>query len=827
LAALAAFGAASLIATLAPAAAYAAEYTVNSTGDQADQTVGSSGCRTIVETCTLRAAIEESNASIGATDTIKFASSFDGEIADTIELGSSLPTVTDSVRIGGLPLVPCETDYFGLSGPCVGIDGPAAGTALRVAAKEVVLNNLAISGAKTAIGSVSAPGMRLYNNWFGLKLDGNAGAIDTGVLLDQGSNGATVGGIGSETRNVFANIAAVGVEIDGADAAVVRGNGFGVMPDGATLAPNGTNIKIADAATGDNRVARGNWIGRTLEEEELGSPICDGGCNVIAGANGAGIDLAGNGANEGPATGSTRIFGNYIGLNAFGSTGVSNALQGVLVGSAENVTIGGPRAGDRNLIGGGASGVLAGPNAGNLNIEGNWIGLGATGMTMLNPPTATGIAVEGGNQVTISENRISMATGTAIEAADGEPVIRFNAIGRGVNGEGLPGGSIGIHLTESCFRCALHDNAVANATHTGVLVEGSSNRVYGNYIGGAGAAGIEIREPAFFEVVTRNVIGGDTAAEENTISMNGGAAIEINQTGAVGLNTRNAVARNHGELNGGPFIDLIGGANGEIAPPTFTSLTQFGARGNAALPGATVRVFRKASSSPGELEGFLAEATADEAGGWEVTYPVSLPSGTVVAATQTRLIDDAATPGPPDGTSELAFATTPAEPEAPATGGGANGRVPDGGGPPIPQQAAADTTPPRAIIVTRPSRRSRSPVAKFVFSSSEPGSHFRCKLDRTKLNPCRSPRTYKGLKPRWHIFRVWAIDPAGNETRSPAKWRFQILRNKTYARRVGADPDFRPWGWLAGMTCPTMRSEALFGWAGTSLLRSCWHWATP
>jgi hypothetical protein len=67
----------------------------------------------------------------------------------------------------------------------------------------VVLNSLAISGAKTAAEAVGALGMRMYNDWLGLKLDGNAGSVETGVFLDQGSNGATIGGVGSETRVIF------------------------------------------------------------------------------------------------------------------------------------------------------------------------------------------------------------------------------------------------------------------------------------------------------------------------------------------------------------------------------------------------------------------------------------------------------------------------------------------------------------------------------------------------------------------------------------------------------------------------------------------------
>jgi CSLREA domain-containing protein len=755
-------------------AARAAEYTVTSTGDQVDESPGTGGCKTEVNSCTLRAAIEESNASTGVTDTIKFDfSSFDGQIADTIELGSSLPTITDRVKVGGLPFVPCETDYFGLPGPCVGIDGPAAGTAFRVAAKEVVLNSLAISGAKTAVEAIGALGMRMYNDWLGLKLDGNAGSVETGVFLDQGSNGATIGGVGSETRVIFANNTGVGLDIDGADAADVRGNGFGVMPDGATPAPNGTNIVIADAATGDNRVARGNWIGRTLEDEELASPICDGGCNVIAGAIDAGIDLAGNGTDEKPATGSTRIFGNYIGLNAFGTAGIANALQGVLVGSAENLTIGGPRPGDRNLINGGEAGVLAGPNAGNLAVEGNWIGLGMTGTTALDPPSMAGIAIEGGYQVGISENRISMTTGTAIEMVGGEAVIRTNAIGEGVTGEDLPGGSIGVDLTGECFQCGfVYDNAIANVTHVGVLVEGSSNRVYGNRIERSGEAGIQIKEQGLSGATTRNVIGGETAAAENTISENGGAAIEIIRSAPFSLNTRNAVARNHGELNGGPFIDLVGGANGGILPPVFVSSTQSGASGSGALAGATIRVFAKASSSPGELGGFLAEAIADKTGNWDVSYPTPIASGTIVAATQTRLIVGTATPEPADGTSELAVSITRAEPEEPNTGGGG------GGGGVLPRPAATDTTPPQTTILVGPPRESPKRTARVKFISNEALSHFECKLDHGFRGPCSSPMTLRRLRTGKHVFRVWAVDVSGNRDGSPAKVVFRVLKNR-------------------------------------------------
>jgi hypothetical protein len=344
--------------------AQATEYTVTGTGDQPDAAVGSEGCKTSLGTCTLRAAIEESNTA-GEGNIIKFEfPPFNGQPAGTIELGSPLPTITRRVRIEGSPTpYQCETAYYALRGPCAGVDGPMGGTAFRVSADGVDLIGFAISGAKTGVEAVGGPDLSMWNDWLGLHLDGSPGPVQTGVFLDQSSNRARIGGVYSDARNIFANDTGAGVNIDGADATEVLGNGFGVMPDGASPAPNGTNIEVGDAVSGENRTARANWIGRRLEKEELASPICEGGCNVISASENAGVDLAGNEVDEGPATGSTRIFGNYIGLDAFG-TPQPNASQGVLVGSAIGTTIGGPVSGDRNVIDGGVDGILAAPQRG-------------------------------------------------------------------------------------------------------------------------------------------------------------------------------------------------------------------------------------------------------------------------------------------------------------------------------------------------------------------------------------------------------------------------------------------------------------------------------
>lgn len=748
-----------------PAGAAAAEYTVDSTGDQVDQAVGSGGCKTAVGTCTLRAAIEESNATPffeNEGNVIEFQfDTFHGTLGSTIELGSTLPTITRKVRIEGSPRpFQCETDYYGIPGPCTGVDGPAGGTAFRVSAPGVQLIGFAISNANTGAEAVGGPGLRLSNDWIGLKLDGSAGPVVTGAFIDQNSNGADFGGYYSPPRDIFANVTGVALDLDGADFATVRGNGFGVMPDGATPAPNGTNIRIGDAATGENRTARGNWIGERLDEESLATSICDGGCNVIAAAEGPGIDLGGNGSSEEPATGSTRIFGNYVGLDAFGQP-LANEGAGVLGGGSIGTTIGGPTAGDRNLIDGGTYGILAGPTGGQLRVEGNWVGLNPPGTATQEPPGQGGIAITGGSYAEVFDNRLSMLTGTALEIAAYGSLVERNVIGEGVNGARLSGGEVGVHVPKTCGWCApVAHNTILGATKYGVWIEGSGARLFGNRVEGSGEAGVNIESPGIFSGVSETVIGGNTAADENIISGSGGPAIRMVEN-YIFSTVYNKVLRNHGSGNAGPFIALVNGANGGIEPPAFVSSGEAGASGEA-KPGAVVRVFRKSGSSPGEIESFLAEAVADESGTWSVAYPEAVPAGTTVAASQTR--DEF-------GSSEYAFATTTADPQKPDQEGDSAGS----GGNAIPQPPASDKTAPHTFILRGPPRTSPARTAKFRFTSDEPGSSFECKLDHRPKRPCGSPMTLRRLGLGKHVFRVWAVDVSGNEDESPVKYKFRVV----------------------------------------------------
>ena len=182
---------------------------------------------------------------------------------------------------------------------------------------------------------------RAQSNWIGVELEGAAGvrrqhraSCSTRTPTERRSAGRA-----ATERNVFADNATEGLDIEGADNADVHGNYFGVKPDGSTPAANGKNIEITDTVA---FTATGNEVGGTITGP---AAPCDGACNVISGASFAGIDLLGNGGNEEAATGPTTIHGNYVGLSAAGTAVVANASYGLFAAGAGEVTLGGPRTG--------------------------------------------------------------------------------------------------------------------------------------------------------------------------------------------------------------------------------------------------------------------------------------------------------------------------------------------------------------------------------------------------------------------------------------------------------------------------------------------------
>jgi len=717
-----------------PSFAAAEQFVVNSAADETDAAVGNEFCETALGACTLRAAIEEANAAENE-DEVRFDEGlFKGDTGSVVDLQAGLPVIVHPLALAGGR---CDTQV-GVRGPCVQIDGVAGAPTLAVEEAEGVdVQGLALTGSQAGVIAKAAPRLKVRGDWVGVGLDGTAAANGTGVEVGPGSDQSQIGREDPEAHNIIANSVGTGLAIVGSSGVKVLGNEFGIEPDVDQPSPNGADIVIESTAGEADAV--GNVVGTRAGPPAAASPVCELGCNLVSGSESDGIDLSGAGAGDPPI--GTSIVGNHIGLDRAGTGSIPNAGAGILVGTAQETVIGGPRGGDANLIAGGSSAVSAGPGAPYLVVQRNLIGTRAAATA----PPQEGIVVDSQGfsfleeEALIVENEIGLTGGTGISQNGPGATILLNRVS---------GATTGIRLHGEGAENLVERNSIA-AGDTGILIENSFNDVVGNEVVGAGRTGISVQEtpPA---TTVGNVIGGDTDAEENAI-FGSGNAIEI----ATVDDSLNEVARNHGSGNSGLFIDLIasafgaGSPNHGIAPPEIVKISETGVAGFAESD-ARVRLFRKATASPGEVAAFLGQATADKDGNWSFTFPGSLPVGSAIAATQTK----------EEGTSELEIATVPlpAEREQPAAA-----------------SAPLDRKPPRTRMLKQARRVAKGQAARFAFTSNEAGSSFQCSLDGAGFRACKSPKRYRHLRAGKHLFRVRAIDAAGNVDPTPVRRRFEVL----------------------------------------------------
>jgi parallel beta-helix repeat protein len=781
-----------MLAGAAPASADSDFLSVNTTADGADLAADNT-CDADAAAglqCTLRAAMQEAQDGDADFDIIMFDPAIHGQ---TVELTSSLPASAQITE--PLILDPCFPAAPGQ--PCAGVryaSGVAGGPhdIFRVNGGAVAINNLALSNAATAIDAVSAVTFVANNNWFGVRVDGttaDANVVGMRVAVDDA-------GIDS---NLFANSSESGLRVVAADRVSIQNSRFGVLPDLQTPAPN-TVENIEVVGTGGDR-PQNTLIGGRVPAHGVGTPECDGGCNVIAAATdptGFGIDLLGETAQgEISATGTT-IRGNYFGLDYFGSSPAgANPLRNgtnIRVGDAANTTIGGPGEagnpnGDRNYIANGHFGITAD----NLTIRNNLIGLDRTG-TASRPFTAgSGQPMILGSIPTaplqLIDNHVSAAAGNAnTDIAGQNAVVQGNRFGVGTDGGDVPGGFSAIRLVELTEgpnegghqiggSGAGQGNVFDNTTARGLSIEGSDNNVIrGNtFRGGAGPA-IWIDEFSGTKA-TGNAVGGDSAGQANTFAdYQSGDAIRISADGSDG----NTIAANTGTV-GEQFIDLgndgtgnnaATGPNDGIQPPQFTVAGPNWAKGTGARANATVRVFRKATSADGEVGALLGSAQADGSGNWTVNYAgADLTGINNVTATQTDSNGN---------TSELR----------------------------IPEQPIDRTAPETSIIPPFPSDPDTRPTAdrtpSFSYAGSSATDSFQCSLVPEGAAPSfqACPGTGNGtftpagdLADGTYVFGVRAEDEAGNLDASPATRRVTVDTtppNTSIDAPYPADPDSKP-----------------------------------
>jgi hypothetical protein len=269
-------------------------FVVDATGDAGDANLGDDTCDDGSGNCTLRAAIQQANATTSgsASDDITF--DIPGTPPHTITPQTPLPRITDAVLINGST----EPDYS--DRPVVEIDGDAAGSdaaGLRVGASASVISGLSVVNFADDGIDVTASNVVIAGCYLGVDASGAIAGNDTGLYL--GADQVFVGG-GSGFENVIGGndlygiyVETNGSQIDGTFVGTnAAGDDLGNGSTGILLGATASNNVLGGVANGPTEIAynggAGVAVGQTDNSTATGNEIYE----VLFHDNGGpGIDL--------------------------------------------------------------------------------------------------------------------------------------------------------------------------------------------------------------------------------------------------------------------------------------------------------------------------------------------------------------------------------------------------------------------------------------------------------------------------------------------------------------------------------------------------------
>jgi titin len=441
----------------------------------------------------------------------------------------------------------------------------------------------------------------IQGNNIGITIGDSALPNGYGVFIGGGAKSNKVGGARAAARNVISGNSVHGVEIAGVGTSgnLIQGDYLGVNQAGTAAVANGLDgVVIQDGAT--NNIVAGDLLsgnglfaallsgagttGNVIKTSLVGT-TADGKSGL---ANGSGIlltdgastnTITGNvlGANTneieigGPATMHNVIQANLLGTNRAGTATLPTVNGVVIFGGASNNLIGGAPRALGNLI---STGNGQGLNlkdvgtSGNI-VENNLIGTNPAGNAALG--NLTGIFVSNGPSANVFTLNVISGNGLGVGLffpATTANVVTGNLVGTNAagnaalpNNDGMQIGGIGniVGGTTAAAR-----NVISGNTRYGVLIDGTSDLVEGNFIGtqkdgvhplGNGASGVFVTGGG-----ANNSIGGTRAGAGNVIANNGADGVLIGSDPNAGFNTpagtRNAVLHNSIFANVQLGIDL-------------------------------------------------------------------------------------------------------------------------------------------------------------------------------------------------------------------------------------------------------------------------------
>ncbi len=514
-----------------------ATITVNTIAD----TVAADGfcsLREAIQAANTNAAVNECPAGAPGLDTIQFNL---GVGTPVISLSSPLPAITQALTIDGATGGATRVALDGVTNNGFGLDlqGITGGT----------IGSLVIRRFQFGIRVQNSSGNTIQSCFIGTNNAGDssagAGNSASGIVIINSPNN-TIGGTTVGAGNVISANGNFGIDIQsGSNGNLIQGNMIGTDVGGTIdLGNSFSGVQISGASN--------NTVGGTTANAR----------NVISGNNSNGVAIS-NATN-------TLVHGNYIGTNAAGTAALANNQFGVSVSVGAGNFVGGTTAGAGNLISGnGSDGVfLSGSNG--VMVQGNIIGLNATGTAKV-ANASDGVQIDEGFNHTIggttasARNVISGNTGAGVFIRNSQTgggngannnLIQGNFIGTdaggtadlGNSGDGVSMNGIGSGANNNTVggTAAGAGNVIAFNTGTGVRINVSAvnNRVLGNSIFSNNQLGIDLgsfgvsgNDPGDgdggannlqnFPVLTSAVVGGSSTSVRGTLNSTASATFRI------------------------------------------------------------------------------------------------------------------------------------------------------------------------------------------------------------------------------------------------------------------------------------------------------------
>ncbi|MBL8811364.1 MAG: S-layer family protein, partial [Planctomycetaceae bacterium] len=436
-------------------------------------------------------------------------------------------------------------------------------------------------------------GNRVAGNLIGTDFSGTTAVANvTGVRIDSGPTGNTIGGDTSAERNIISGNS-IGLWISGVGTSsnLAFGNYIGLNTAGTSALANNRGVLISDGATsnfigtdgnGTNDASEGNVISGNTGAFGYGVQISDADNNTVAGnfigvnpagtsaipnlegvfvhfgstGNRIGTDsngtsdslernvISGNSSRgiriEGTGTSTTVVAGNYVGTNVSGSSAIANGTGVLIASGATSTLIGGTLTVARNLISGNNTGIsITGASTSGNQVSGNYIGLNAAGDNRINAASGiAGISLSGGTH----DNIIG-----GLDAASGSVSRNYIApYGRGIWINGGADNRVASNY--------IGQDPAGNAGYGGqaIVIDTSST---GNVIG-TDADGIG-------DASERNVLATSVIPGQNIITLTGsGTSSNVIAGNIVGLSATETVYA--GPASTGYGIEISGGASGNL-----------------------------------------------------------------------------------------------------------------------------------------------------------------------------------------------------------------------------------------------------------------------